>query len=325
MESLDLNIFNYATKELSLDAFLSWLLAHYNYPKSELYEIAKRFIAKIIDNIKLPSTIDIKLQEKKRDITIYLMNNKSDIYHVIFIEDKMDTSIHDSQIQRYFKDIKNYSITPVFFKLGYLKNQEIVDLSNIKKDITNLIIFSQKEIFNLFNVKTSNKLYNDWFEYFNSINISNIEINNSTKLDLLTGPSFLKSKFLKLKILDLFGQALNNEYSIGTYHNSAAIYCWIYPEKIKNSRFEYMISILNDKISLHLHAYNKTQSEINNIIKELKNSKFWKPINHKKSIATVKTLVDFTFSFGELKELFSSAIIEMNYILNLPENNNKHF
>lgn len=43
MANIDTNIFKYATKELSQDAFIAWLCANYNDEK--LGEISKKFIA----------------------------------------------------------------------------------------------------------------------------------------------------------------------------------------------------------------------------------------------------------------------------------------
>ena len=106
------NIFKYATKELSQDAFLCWLLSWYNIDENEdeevnkLKEIAIKFLEIILgkdDNLRNNEyKIEIKRQYKKIDVLI-LLKNKDNIQDneyekAIIIEDKIFSSEHDNQI-----------------------------------------------------------------------------------------------------------------------------------------------------------------------------------------------------------------------------------
>ena len=62
------NLFDFATKELSQDAFLCWLINWLNYKKEniELYNTAKKFINLIINKINIDDfEINILKQYKK--------------------------------------------------------------------------------------------------------------------------------------------------------------------------------------------------------------------------------------------------------------------
>ena len=52
------NIFKYATKELSQDAFICWLVEWINHKEenSELYEVSKKFLDKIIEKYNKKNT-----------------------------------------------------------------------------------------------------------------------------------------------------------------------------------------------------------------------------------------------------------------------------
>lgn len=113
------NIFKYATKELSQDAFLCWLLSWYNIDENEdeeinkLKEIAIKFLEIILgkdDNLRNNKyKIEIKRQYKKMDVLI-LLKNKDNIQDneyekAIIIEDKIFSSEHDNQICKYIKSV----------------------------------------------------------------------------------------------------------------------------------------------------------------------------------------------------------------------------
>jgi DNA-binding transcriptional MerR regulator len=119
------NLFDYATKELSMDAFFCWLFAwlENKYKGQPLNKIANN----IINNIT-GETIDIKnieIKQQYKDIDFYLRINNSII---IIFEDKTDTTIHDNQLKKYkniiskgFPNDKKYYI---YNKSNFVYNQE---------------------------------------------------------------------------------------------------------------------------------------------------------------------------------------------------------
>ena len=117
------NIFSYATKELSQDAFLCWLANWYNYDESPLKELAEVFIRKILTEAKVEvksiDTVEVLKQYKKIDVLLIV--NKS---IAIVIEDKTKTSEHDKQIERYKREIETNGIytETIKYKADEIKN-----------------------------------------------------------------------------------------------------------------------------------------------------------------------------------------------------------
>ncbi|WP_264530299.1 PD-(D/E)XK nuclease family protein [Flavobacterium sp. N502540] len=131
------NIFDYATSELTQDAFIIWLL-HWANPiyKTEnkpLHELGTSFLQSLLafKNIIIGdiSELDIKPQYHKIDIFLkFKMNNCT--YGVI-IEDKVHTNNRKNQLEVYKNKIIDLKICDtlvlIYFKTGYQ-----VDLSQIK-------------------------------------------------------------------------------------------------------------------------------------------------------------------------------------------------
>ena len=99
------NLFDFATSELSQDAFICWLLnfAHEKHLNEDivLTECAKEILSKILpDEPNLVITADIERQYKNIDILIEV--NKK---HNVIIEDKTFSNVHDDQINEYEKTL----------------------------------------------------------------------------------------------------------------------------------------------------------------------------------------------------------------------------
>lgn len=153
---LENNIFSFATKELSQDAFLCWMSNWYNFD-SKLSGLAKNFISLIfsrshLGNIKIES-IDVLRQYNKIDVLL-LINKQI----AIIIEDKTDTTEHDAQIRKYEKNIKEngvkvgedkYAVEDVvctYFKTAeyVFEDERIVEDNSIvkvtRKDMLELVV-----------------------------------------------------------------------------------------------------------------------------------------------------------------------------------------
>lgn len=95
------NIFDYATNELSHDAFYCWLLEwagkNYQYKDPHLHKLALAFVRKFTgDECITVDKIDIKRQVKGVDI-VAIINGK----YAIFIEDKLNSSARKNQLNDY--------------------------------------------------------------------------------------------------------------------------------------------------------------------------------------------------------------------------------
>lgn len=118
------NIFDYATSELSQDAFICYLLAFgkkeykKDFPKE--YTIAHRFLEKCgIDGSE--EIISIYQQYEHIDILVVMTN------HILVIEDKIYTNEHNDQIIRYVDTLKgNKLFKDKKIKVCYLKTGDYV-------------------------------------------------------------------------------------------------------------------------------------------------------------------------------------------------------
>lgn len=179
------NIFEYATSELSQDAFLCWWLAwadkSYLQTNPALHLMGLDFLVLLAkkSNIQLgtENTVELKTQYKNIDI-LCVVNKKL----VFLIEDKTDSSEHSDQLLRYKetlfgdKDYKLLQIVPIYVKTGNQSNYSRVsehnysiikrnDLLNLLKKHTNALACS--DIASDF-YEHLDKLENDFQSYQNS-------------------------------------------------------------------------------------------------------------------------------------------------------------
>ena len=119
------NIFDYATSELSQDAFLCYLLEFGMDKYKDLfpceYDIAHRFLEKC----GLPyaeKIIEIKKQEQNIDVLVITPS------YLLIIEDKTSTKEHGNQIIRYVEKLKDDRVlcSNRIIKVCYLKTMDYV-------------------------------------------------------------------------------------------------------------------------------------------------------------------------------------------------------
>lgn len=190
------NIFNFATSELSQDAFLCWFINWINYKDSEpvLYKKAKEFIDTMLKRF-LPieyKKVDIYKQFHNIDV-MCIINDK----WIIIIEDKTGTSEHDDQINTYKKNIlklnddslpkglKEEDITCVYYKIyeecGTNKNADVV--------------FDREAILNILK---SDDIKNDIYcDYYDRIKQIDEEANQYKKLPISDWSGYNYPAFFK--------------------------------------------------------------------------------------------------------------------------------
>lgn len=141
------NLFSFATGELSQDAFICWCINWFNdLSKPNLQEMAKRILYKLtnIDDIK---TVDIYRQfSEKVEVDGKNLSVKIDVLVIInkniavIIEDKVYTSEHSDQINRYAVGLKKIyqnkkqpldKIFTVFWKTGFYYDIDKVTIADV--------------------------------------------------------------------------------------------------------------------------------------------------------------------------------------------------
>ena len=166
------NIFYFATKELSQDALLCWLINGYNFKDEELYPKSKTLLDHILKsynhdlNIEDYNILKIERQFCHIDIYVLLENKKNEEKIGIIIEDKKLTSEHDNQIANYKEKLK---------KLKEFNGKEIItvyykpyeEINELQKDV--IKIDRQYMLKNIFNSFLNNQIYLDYKVYLEEI------------------------------------------------------------------------------------------------------------------------------------------------------------
>jgi len=133
------NLFKLATKELSQDAFIAWLLQWANPSCDEddpnLHLAAKNFLCELISMQGTPPS-EIKQVEAGRqweNIDVWANVNKS---HLIIIEDKVGTGPHSNQLSRYRATAENwckeneYKLICIYIKT---QSDSALNLENVER------------------------------------------------------------------------------------------------------------------------------------------------------------------------------------------------
>lgn len=126
------NLFHYATKELSQDAFLCWALEWRNIRGHQMCEFAYLLLESFIkdsiykDQIHALDIERIEINRQYKNIDIFILAHlKNGLALPIIIEDKTNTTIHDDQLDRYRQLLmQEYTDFPepicIYYKTGYI-------------------------------------------------------------------------------------------------------------------------------------------------------------------------------------------------------------
>jgi len=292
------NIFNYATSELSQDAIicyiLEWANKEYKNTDKDLYTLGitlvKSFLKNIKEEVKIEK-IEIRKQYKHIDI-LCIVNNK----YAIIIEDKVNTSNHSNQLQRYLDDIKKEfsedKIVAIYYK--------IYDQSNyydIKKN--KYIPFLRKDILNILeSYNGNNNIIQNYKSYI--INIEN-NVQSYKKLDLQNWNNnswigFFKEIKLKLNEGDWGYVNTRSGGFMGFWFNGDSIK--------KDNRFYIYLQIEKQDLVIKLATQKEVSNEDRKTIRNYCRNAFFKDNN--KNIKFKK--------YGKVGRFMSIAKLDTPYI-----------
>ncbi len=177
MAVLKNNLFYYATKELSQDAFICWLssfaLEDADQTDSELvkcaHELVNRFmILGLGKTIEYDKVFLKQVQKQYKNIDVLLTVEYDETIYKIIVEDKTHSSEHDNQLIRYKDEIKKEyeNVIGIYFKTGFQSN-----LSGVKEAEYHL--FDREDVLDLLGKYNSNndilKAYKEYWDEFESI------------------------------------------------------------------------------------------------------------------------------------------------------------
>jgi PD-(D/E)XK nuclease superfamily len=144
------NLFQFATSELSQDAFLCWLLAwadvKYAVDDRALHEAGRKLIAALLakHNVRIdaPSNVKILRQHSRVDLVAII-----DDRLLLLIEDKVHAGVHGDQLTRYAADLVNQfphcRVLPIFFKTGDQADYEDIEKAGyrtfLRRDVLDVL------------------------------------------------------------------------------------------------------------------------------------------------------------------------------------------
>jgi len=175
------NLFDYATKELSQDAFIQWFINNYDDEDYGIKDISSTFVNFLMNkNNMSPISRDVKIVTKSQvshmDIVIEIYYNGEKKKHdVIVIEDKTFSSEH-KQLIKYndviskWDDVEN--IYKVFYKIGSLTYHDSLGVEAANKEQNDKWrIYDINTIWEFFKDKgnTKSQLLNDYVRYIEHI------------------------------------------------------------------------------------------------------------------------------------------------------------
>ena len=186
------NIFNFATSELSQDAFICWLCNWVNFDDNSLSEdekklksLATEFIEKMLGEKLEDRKVNIKRQYQKIDVLLEIQNKTEfitkgnninpivDMY--VIIEDKVGIGLHSNQIERYRELISEKNEkdngSRAKIKVVYYKIYDEDNMERLKEDGID-IIFERKDMLALlekYKNSFNNILVEDYYNYLNNI------------------------------------------------------------------------------------------------------------------------------------------------------------
>ncbi len=166
------NLFSFATKELSQDAFFCWAINWMaeESPNSKYYKLGKSVLDLFLGDNKCDEYDDVHvLRQKNRiDVLVLFKNKENDTKCALIIEDKVDTSEHSNQIQRYKEavcsdetlGVDSEHVYVAFVKTGVMYDEDKRVNANTKVNLQNLceVLTPYVEIIN-------SQILNDYVDY----------------------------------------------------------------------------------------------------------------------------------------------------------------
>lgn len=271
------NIFEISTKELSQDAFLTWLLQWSDSSNAtydlELNNCGKKFVSQLIKK-QYPefneeiTTISAGRQWENIDVWANV-NSK----YLIIIEDKTYTEQHSGQLPRYKKIAEkwcneqantHYPPICIYLKTG---NESLQSLKKVKDE--GYKIYKRQEFILLLNqCNTKNAIFNDFKERLERIE----QANNEWDLKLIKdwNGNDWQGFFQYLENqMDLIGWKYVNNPTGGFWN---AVINWdywgIYPAYLQTEQYKLCFKISTDPLEVNLPK-NTNRGQVRNSLSDL--------------------------------------------------------
>ena len=271
------NIFNFATSELSQDAFICWLCNWVNFDDNNLSEDEKKLKALATDFIEKMSgeklgdrKVNIKRQYQKIDVLLEIQNKTEfitkeneknpviDMY--VIIEDKVGTGLHSNQIEGYTKLISEKNKSKAQIKTVYYKTYDEDNMENLKENGVD-VIFGREKILELFgkykdNIKDS--IFRNYYDYLDNIET---DVNSYVEKNLEDWNSncyigfFKKLKNEKNLLEHAIGR--QKDCSWGYVNNSSGGFMGMWWFPLSEEKINKLTETSDEDIYLQIEQYNQ--------------------------------------------------------------------
>lgn len=312
------NIFQYATKELTQDAFLRWLLENHDSDYEDVRYMSKHLIGSIIGQPSNQSlnieNVETRSQEHKIDILALLKINQEN--YLLAIEDKTDSHEHDGQLDRYRNYLENkysdYKKYYVFYKTTPIIAEEISSIMSkgwLVFDINDI-----NELFNDSNIIIKHYLLKSYIEHIKSLHRTFVG-------DLPTDIREWDIKYwqnysfkMNIKLPD------NIECKIGNYRNQYIMFAYNYKNQWENLPYVEFTSrdVSNHKFNMKILTYRINEELVKEKRKIWQNkisvSKQYKQQNYKKQIGKSRNSEDIKTS-DDLEKVLIKYIDEFSKVV----------
>ena len=308
------NIFEYATSELSQDAFILWLLdwanPHYEETDADLCHTAQDFVRKLLNNHALEvESIVCHKQEKHIDV-FAIINDK----YALIIEDKTNTSEHSNQLKRYSEWVSNkytnLELHCVYYKTG---NESKAKLSKLKETYhddfpdVHFSIISRIDILEVVsNSRSNNAILDDYRKHIQSIQ-------NST--DLYKSAPYQNWSYLAWQgfYMRLEDELRTGDWGYVSNPSGGFLGYWWHQQSVRNdSTIDLYLQFEQDKLCIKAYSNGESRPQFGWTNRFVQNAKeLGLPVNfpHKRRTGTTMTLavVDLDYILGDVS---MNAVIE---------------
>lgn len=275
------NIFNFATSELSQDAFICWLCNWVNFDDNDLSEDEKKlkelaidFIEKMLGEKLGDRKVNIKRQYQKIDVLLEIQNKTEfitkgnninpivDMY--VIIEDKVGIGLHSNQIERYRELISEKNEkdngSRAKIKVVYYKIYDEDNMERLKENGVNVILGRENilELLKEYKDKINNSIFENYHNY-----LSNIEtdVNSYEKKNLEDWNSNCYIGFFKeLKNeKNLLEHAIGRQKdcSWGYVNNSSGGFMGMWWFPLSEEKINKLTETSDEDIYLQIEQYNQ--------------------------------------------------------------------
>lgn len=171
------NLFEYATKELSQDAVICWLVACARQPKGLLQQCGRDFIGALMRHGRKqdePCVVTDVCEPKKQylDIDVYFQARVGDSMVSFVVENKTGTEMHSGQLGRYKDAVEKDEIQENDFRLVYYKTGYVYDDERKKAEKAEYTVFEADDMQRFLEkqpLTESNEILRQYREYIDGI------------------------------------------------------------------------------------------------------------------------------------------------------------